>query len=207
MMRRARKIAVFGGTFDPIHFGHLIVSEEVRNKLGLEEVLFLPAGQPWLKASTPISPAKHRLEMVRLAIADNPHFELCTAEVDRPGPSYAVDTMDELRRRLGSEVKLFFLLGSDCLGELPRWKEPQRLIQLCRLVVFTRPGFSLPPMEGLELAIPGLAKNSVSVQVTQVDISATDIRRRVAQGAAVRQFVPPAVEDYILKQGLYRKPS
>lgn len=206
-MREARKIAVFGGTFDPIHFGHLIVSEEVRAKLALEEVLFIPAGQPWLKANRPVSSARDRVEMVRLAIADNPHFQLSTTEVDRPGPSYAVDTIDELRQRLGSEAKLFFLLGSDALDELPQWKEPRRLIQLCRLVVFTRPGFSLPPMEPLESAIPGLAKNSVSVQVPQVDISATDIRRRVAQGASIRQFVPLTVEKYILQQGLYRELS
>jgi len=194
---------VFGGTFDPIHLGHLAVAEEVRTTLGLAEVLFLPAGQPWLKADRSISPAKHRVEMVKLAIAGNPHFKLSSCEVDRPGPSYAVDTIDILQEQLGTEARLFFLLGSDALSELPQWKEPSRLIQICQLVAFTRPGFPLPPLEPLESAIPGLSQHVTFVEVPQIDISATQIRNRVSRGASLHGLVPQAVERYILEQGLY----
>jgi len=194
---------VFGGTFDPIHLGHLAVAEEVRTTLGLAEVLFLPAGQPWLKADRSISPAKHRVEMVKLAIAGNPHFKLSSCEVDRPGPSYAVDTIDILQQQLGAEARLFFLLGSDALSELPQWKEPSRLIQICQLVAFTRPGFPLPPLEPLESAIPGLSQHVTFVEVPQIDISATQIRNRVSRGASLHGLVPQAVERYILEQGLY----
>ena len=196
-------VGVLGGTFDPIHLGHLAVAEEVRTSLGLAEVLFVPAGQPWLKADRSISPAKHRVEMVKLAIAGNPHFKLSSCEVDRPGPSYAVDTIDILHHQLGTEAKLFFLLGSDALSELPQWKEPSRLIQICHLVAFTRPGFALPPLESLKPAIPGLAQHVTFVEVPQIDISATQIRNRVSRGASLHGLVPQAVERYILEQGLY----
>jgi len=169
----------------------------------LAEVLFVPAGHPWLKADRSISPAKHRVEMVNLAIAINPHFKLSTCEIDRPGPSYAVDTIDILQQQLGTEAKLFFLLGSDGLPELPQWKEPSRLIQICHLVAFTRPGFALPPMESLESAIPGLSQHVTFVEVPQIDISATQIRNRVSRGASIHGLVPQAVERYILEQGLY----
>src|SRR4030042_5347120 len=114
-------IGIFGGTFDPIHNGHLTVAEEVRVKLGLGQLLFIPAGQPWLKADRPVSSAKHRLAMLSLAIADNHHFAISTIEIERPGPSYTVDTIAALKRNLGVEVKIFFLLGSDALAELPQW--------------------------------------------------------------------------------------
>lgn len=199
-------IGVLGGTFDPIHLGHLAVAEEVRTSLGLAEVLFVPAGEPWLKADRPISPAKHRVEMVKLAIAGNPHFKLSSCEVDRPGPSYAVDTIDILQEQLGTEARLFFLLGSDALSELPQWKEPSRLIQICQLVAFNRPGFPLPPLEPLESAIPGLSQHVTFVEVPQIDISATQIRNRVSRGASLHGLVPQAVERYILEQGLYLTP-
>jgi len=206
------KIGVFGGTFDPIHLGHLAVAEEVRTSLGLAEVLFVPAGQPWLKvdktlrADRSISAAQHRVQMVKLAIAGHPHFKLSTCEVDRPGPSYAVDTIDILQQQLGTEARLFFLLGSDALSELPQWKEPSRLIQICRLVAFTRPRFALPSLESLESAIPGLSQHVTFVEVPQIDISATQIRNRVSRGASIHGLVPQAVERYILEQGLYLTP-
>lgn len=205
-------IGVFGGTFDPIHLGHLAVAEEIRASLGLAEVLFVPAGHPWLKVDKTlrvdksISPTKHRVQMVKLAIAGHPHFRLSTCEVDRPGPSYAVDTIDILQRQLGTEARLFFLLGSDALSELPQWKEPSRLIQICHLVAFTRPGFALPPLESLESAIPGLSQHVTFVEVPQVDISATQIRNRVSRGASIHGLVPPSVERYIQEQGLYLAP-
>ena len=196
-------IGVFGGTFDPIHLGHLTIAEEVRIELGLAQVLFVPAGQPWLKADRSITPAAHRLEMLSLAITGNPHFAISTIEVDRSGPSYTVDTIAALKRHLGEEVKLFFLLGSDALAELPQWKEPSCLVQMCQLVAFSRPGVALSSLEWLESAIPGISQCISFVEVPQIDISATQIRNRVAQGASIRQLVPQAVERYILEQRLY----
>ena len=195
-------IGVFGGTFDPIHIGHLIVAEEVRIKFGLGEVIFVPTGQPWLKANRPVSSAVHRLEMVRLAINTNPYFKLSTIEVDRPGISYTVDTMAILQQQLGAEARFLFLLGSDALAELPQWKEPSRLIQMCRLVVFTRPGAVLS-LQSLESAIPGISQRVIFVDVPQIDISATQIRQRVAQGASIRYIIPETVERYILEHKLY----
>jgi len=201
----SKDVAIFGGTFDPIHVGHLIVAEEVRVKLGVEEIVFVPVGQPWLKADRRISSGKHRLAMIRLAIADNPHFKVSTLEIDRPGLTYTVDTVDMLRRQMGSEAKLFFLMGGDSLRELPRWKEPKRLIQLCRLVVFTRPGSRLPSMNELEEGIPGVSDNIVIVEVPQIDVSATEVRQQVRQGDPIDELVLPAVKDYILGSGLYRE--
>lgn len=196
-------IGVFGGTFDPIHLGHLAAAEDVRVKLGLDEVIFVPAGQPWLKVDRLISPALHRLEMVSLAIADNPHFKVSTIEIDRSGPSYTVDTMAALRHQLGAKANLYFLLGGDALVELPQWREPSRLVQICQLVAFGRPGASLLSLRLLEEAIPGISQHIIFVEVSQIDISATQIRHRVAQGASLRQLVPEAVERYIREQGLY----
>ncbi len=200
-------IGVFGGTFDPIHRGHIAAAQKVKSVLGLETILFVPAGQPWLKADVPISSARHRVEMVRLAIAGKRYFQVSTTEVDRPGPSFTVDTIDILQRQLGSGAKLSFILGSDVLSDLPRWKEPSRLIQICQLVAFTRPGFAPPPLEWLESSIPGISKQVTFVEVPQVNVSASDIRRRVAQGASIRRMVPRTVEKYILDHGLYISPG
>ena len=203
-MTERRQLGVFGGTFDPIHLGHLTAADEVRIRLGLEKILFVPAGQPWLKANRAVTPSLHRLEMVRLAISGNPHFDLSTAEVDRPGSTYTVDTISMLRGQLGEDVDMLFLLGSDTLAGLPQWKEPQELIHLCRLAVFTRPGAPLPSLEALERAVPGISGRVVPVEVSEVDIGATEIRERVARGDPVTGLVLPAVERYIHEHGLYR---
>ena len=126
------KTGVLGGTFDPIHVGHLIVAEDIREKLGLGEVLFVPAGRPWLKLKEekPISAAEHRLAMVRLAIASNRHFKVSTLEIDRPGLSYSIDTVIELKAKLGAGAEIYFIVGPDALAELPQWKEPTRLVEI-----------------------------------------------------------------------------
>lgn len=200
-------IGVFGGTFDPVHHGHIAAAQKVKSVLGLETIFFVPAGQPWLKADVEVSSARHRVEMVRLAIAGKRYFQVSTTEVDRSGPSFTVDTIEVLQRQLGAAAKLCFILGSDALSDLPRWKEPSRLIQICQLVAFTRPGFVLPPLDWLESAIPGISEHVTFVEVPQVSVSASDIRRRVAQGASIRRMVPRAVEKYILDHGLYTSPK
>jgi len=201
------RVGVFGGTFDPIHLGHLAVARSIQSSLGLDNVVFVPAGQPWLKADTPVSRVEDRVQMLRLALARRRALELSTIEADRPGPSYTVDTMETLQRQLGSDADYFFLLGSDALMDIAKWKEPQRLIQLCQLVAFARPGFGLPTMEALEAAVPGISMRVVFAEVPQVNIRATDIRRRIVEGRSIQRLVPRAVERYILEHGLYEAGS
>jgi nicotinate-nucleotide adenylyltransferase len=194
-------IGILGGTFDPIHMGHLVIAEEARVKLGLSEVLFVPAGQPWLKLERSITPAVRRVEMVRRAIADNPHFKLCTLEVECPGSSYTVDTLTMLRKQRGSEASFFFILGRDTLAELPLWKEPQKLVQLCQLVVPPRLGSR--DLKHLGKAIPGLLDKVIQLDMPVIGISSSEIRQRIAQGLSIRYLVPPEVETYITEQKIY----
>ncbi len=196
-------IGVMGGTFDPVHNGHLIVAEEAITRLNLAVVILVPAGQPWLKIDHPISPAKHRVKMVRLAIADKPYLKLSTMEIERPGPSYAVDTIAELHAQLGSEDELFLILGWDSLAELPQWREPSRLIEMCKLVVAPRPGYSRPNLKKLEATIPGLSQRAMLMEKPEIDISASEIRNRVARGLSIRHLVPEPVNRYIKQHRLY----
>jgi len=196
-------IGVLGGTFDPIHNGHLAVAEEVRSRLDLAVILFVPAGQPWLNKTSPISAAEHRVEMVRLAIADKAHLKLSTIEIERPGATYTVDTMAELQAQLGAENDLFFILGWGSLAELPQWKEPSRLITLCHLVAVPRPGYPRPDLKALEALIPGLSQRVILLEKPEIDISASEIRDRVARGLSISHLVPEPVESYIKQHRLY----
>ncbi len=196
-------IGVLGGTFDPIHSGHLILAEEVRARLNLAEILFVPAGQPWMKVDGPISPAEHRVEMVRLAIADKPCFKLSTMEIERAGSTYTIDTIAKLKAQLGSEDELFFILGWDNLAELPRWRQSSRLITMCRLVAVPRPGYPLPDLKTLGAGIPGLSQRVTLMDRPEIDISASAIRDRVARGLSIHRLVPEPVERYIKEHKLY----
>jgi nicotinate-nucleotide adenylyltransferase len=197
-------VGILGGTFDPVHVGHLAIAEEVRRKLRLEEVLFMPAGQPWLKQRREITPAQHRLEMVMLATAPNPRFEVSTLELERPGATYTVDTMTQLRASLNRTRDLFFIVGFDSLADLPKWKEPERLLKLCRVAAVRRPGHTELDVDGLEAAVPGFRKSLVVVDAPLLDICASEIRRRVAEGLLITDMVPEAVARYIAQNDLYR---
>jgi nicotinate-nucleotide adenylyltransferase len=199
------KIGVLGGTFDPIHSAHLVIAEEARLKLGFAKVLFVPAGNPWLKTDRKITPAAHRVEMLKRAISANPYFELSTVEVDRTGPSLSVDTVTILQRQMGTGATLYFLVGWDSLTGLPQWKEPDRLIRLCKLVAVTRPGFSRPDLQALESSVPGVTGSVVWMDIQPMDISSSDIRDKVAQGMSIHGLVPDEVETYIKENKLYRK--
>jgi len=196
-------IGVLGGTFDPVHTGHIIVAEEARVKLNLAEVLFVPAGLPWLRGDSPVAAAEHRVHMVRLAIDGKPYFRLSMIEIERSGHSYTVDTIAELKGQLGAKDELYFILGWDSLVELPRWQEPSRLIAMCRLVAVPRVGCSAPDLDSLETSIPGLADRVILLDEPRVDISASGIRERVARGLPIDHLVPEPVERYIREQGLY----
>ena len=197
------KIGVLGGTFDPVHIGHLMVAEEARVSLNLAEILLVPAGQPLLKLDYPITPAEHRLQMLRLAIAGRPHFKVSTMEIERPGPSYTVGTIAELRVQYGSEDEMFFILGWDSFAQLPGWREPSRLIKMCYLVAVPRPGFHRPDLKALEDIIPGISERVMLLEKPQIDISASAIRALAAQGLPLRHLVPEPVEEYIRQHKLY----
>ena len=198
------KVGVLGGTFDPVHIGHLIIAEGVREELGLDEVLFVPAGQPWLKVDHNITLVVHRIEMVRLAISRNPHFKMSEVEVERSGPSYTIDTMMELRNRLGAQVDLFFILGCDALAQFPHWKEPKKLIELCKLAIVPRVNLVSPNLKDLESSIPGVSDRVSYVATPIIDISSSQIRGRLARGLSIRYLVPDKVEKYIANNRLYR---
>ena len=200
-------IGVLGGTFDPIHLGHLIVAEETRSQLDLAEVLFMPAREPWLKANNDISPAAHRVQMVRLAIADEPAFKMSTMEIERAGPSYTMDTIAELKGQIGVGDKLFFILGWDNLIQLPQWHEPSRLVQMCRLVAVPRVGYPHPKLKTLAAAISGLSQSVILLNTPQIEISSSEIRQRVARGLSIHHLVPEPVERYIRQHGLYTQNS
>ena len=201
----ARRIGILGGTFDPPHLGHLLIAESARTALGLESVWFLPAGEPWLKAGQRITAGVHRQRMVELAIADNPHFALCDAELRRAGPSYTADTLAELRAELADDCIIYFIVGSDVLPQFHRWQEPERILNLCRLAVIERPGGPANPIELLAVQYPAAyaAGAIVSVPGPAVDISASELRRRLAAGDLARYQIPDAVGDYIRRHGLY----
>ena len=196
------RVGLLGGTFDPIHNGHLVIAERVRLRLSLDEVLFMPAGRPRLRTSSPTSTA-HRVQMVRLAIAGRPYYKLSTMEIERLGPSYTVDTVAELREQLGSGEELYFILGWDSLVEFPRWREPSQIIKKCFLVAVPRPGSQRPDLSALGTLVPGLAERVILLDAPHVDIRASEIRRRVARGLPFGYLVPEPVADYIKQHGLY----
>ena len=196
-------IGVMGGTFDPIHNGHLVIAAEVRTRLNLAEILFMPAGQPWLKMNWTISAAEHRINMVQLAIEDNPYFRLSTMEVERSGPTYTVDTVTELKSQLGAGGEIFLILGWDSLTDLPQWREPSRLIEMCHLVVVPRPGYSNPNLKRLEASIPGLSQRVILLDSPRLDINSSAIRDRVARGLSIGHLVPESVDRYIREHKLY----
>jgi len=199
-----RKTGILGGTFDPVHTGHILLAEEVAGRLGLCEVVFIPAGHPWLKENGAITSAEHRLAMLKLAVAGRPLFSISTMELERPGPSYTADTMVELGRRRSAEEELYFILGWDNLKELPRWHQPQKLISLCKLAAVPRVGSQAPDLDELEKSLPGIKGRVAMLDGPHIDISASEIRRRVAAGLSIEGLVPPDVALYIEEHGLYR---
>ena len=197
------RVGLLGGTFDPPHYGHLVAAQEVAVQLSLDRVLFLPASQNPLKRGDPITPAEQRCEMVALAIADNPVFELSRLELDRPPPSY---TADLLRVLHAPGRELFFIVGGDILPELPRWREPHELFRLSRLVVVNRPGVPHPDLDALGDFDPKARERASIVEIPGLGIAARSLRRRVRDGLPIRYLTPPGVERYIAERGLYVRP-
>ncbi len=200
------RIGILGGTFDPVHLGHLAIAEEVRDRLDLDRVILIPAGRPWLKSGQRVTPADHRLAMVKLAVEDRPGLEVSSIEIDRPGPTYTVDTLSELRKELDSEVEIYFILGMDSIRELRRWYEPEKLFDMCTVVAVSRPDSRDVSSGEIEREFPAARGRIKTVRGPMLDISATDIRQRLAKGRSVSDSISPSVEQYIREHRLYRPP-
>jgi nicotinate-nucleotide adenylyltransferase len=185
-----------GGTFDPVHHGHLVAASEVASRFGLDEVIFVPTGQPWQKTQAPVSPAEDRYLMTVIATASNPRFSVSRVDIDRPGPTYTIDTLHDLRDRYGENSELFFITGADALEAILGWHRSDELFGMAHFVGVTRPGH--------DLSDAGFPDGAVTlVEVPALAISSTDCRARVAAGAPVWYLVPDGVVQYISKRSLY----
>ncbi|NJQ04832.1 nicotinate-nucleotide adenylyltransferase [Streptomyces lonarensis] len=197
-VHRRRRLGVMGGTFDPIHHGHLVAASEVASRFHLDEVVFVPTGQPWQKSHRDVTPPEDRYLMTVIATASNPQFSVSRADIDRPGKTYTTDTLRELRQQ-HPEADLFFITGADALGQILTWRDAGELFALAHFIGVTRPGHPLTD--------PGLPDGGVSlVEVPALAISSTDCRDRVAAGEPVWYLVPDGVVRYINKRELYRTP-
>lgn len=195
------RLGLFGGTFDPIHLGHLILAEQCREAFGLDRVWFVVAGAPPHKPGER-TPVAHRLEMVRIAVAGHPAFEASEIEARRPGPHYSVETLEYVHRERPDE--LFFIIGADSLADLPSWRQPAEIARLATIVVVNRPGIDLLAPAALPDFGPG-SNPLRPVTIPPIGIASHDLRRRLAKGRSVRYMVPRGVEAYIEAQGLYRE--
>jgi nicotinate-nucleotide adenylyltransferase len=191
------RIGVMGGTFDPIHHGHLVAASEVGHFYSLDEVIFVPTGQPWQKKGRQVSPAEHRYLMTVIATASNPRFSVSRVDIDRPGPTYTIDTLRELRSQYGPDAELFFITGADALEKMMTWQDVDELFKLAHFVGCTRPGH--------RLSGAGLPDGRVSlIEIPALAISSTNCRERVSQGEPIWYLVPDGIVQYISKNRLYR---
>jgi nicotinate-nucleotide adenylyltransferase len=198
------RLGLFGGTFDPIHMGHLLMAEVTRDSLALTRVLFVPAGDPPHKQTVEKTPAPHRRAMVERAISGNPHFELSPVDLERPGPHYALDTVRLIRARYDLPAEAcHFIIGADSLNDLPHWYQAAQLIYACRLAVIHRPGYP-PDVTALEALLPGLTARLDWVEMPLSGLSSREIRARVQARRSIRYQVAEGVETYIQQNRLYR---
>jgi nicotinate-nucleotide adenylyltransferase len=199
-----RRIGIFGGTFDPPHVGHLILAEESYAQLGLDLVLWVLTPHPPHKVRRKITPTSDRLEMVQKAIMGNPAFEISRADIDRPPPHYALDTVRAIRKR-NTDAELIYLMGSDSLADLPDWHDPRMFVQVCDAIgIMCRPG-GLIDLQDLEAEIPGLESKVCFIQAPLLEISSSRLRLRIRQGLAFRYYLPSPVYEFIQHRNLYRE--
>lgn len=206
MANNKLKLGIMGGTFDPIHFGHLVTAEAVRVEFNLDKVIFVPAGNPPHKVKRAVTDKKHRYLMTILATVTNPYFEVSAIEIDREGYTYTIDTIKEFKRIYGEETELYFITGADAILEIFTWKNADELLKLCNFVAATRPGFEKKLIdEKLEKTKEIYGKEIYRVSVPSLAISSTDIRERVSSRRPIKYLLPESVERYIEKCGLYKK--
>lgn len=203
----AERIGLYGGSFNPIHCGHLIVARSIRERLDLGRVIFLPSRRPPHKADEGLAAVEHRSEMVRRAITSEPGFEFSDYDLTRDGPCYTIDTVAYFRGRIAKGVELFWIIGGDSLAELPTWRRARELVDACRIVTVARPGVGGVDWEALGKLFDDVQVKRLRggvVDTPLIDISSTDIRCRIRDGRSIRYLVPDCVRDYINEHGLYR---
>lgn len=202
---KLKRIGIMGGTFNPIHRGHLALAKAAKEQYALDRIIFIPAGNPPHKASREVIDKEHRLKMVKMAIRGLKDFSSSRIELDRPGYSYAIDTFTALKRKYGKTAKLFYILGLDSINEILDWKKPLELFKLCEFIVGARPGTKIRTFRRL-VKFPPLQKEVDKIHLMELkeDISASEIRAKLKTGKPVSQVVPKVVEDYIRKKGLYK---
>ena len=194
-----RRVGVMGGTFDPIHHGHLVAASEVQSWFGLDEVVFVPTGQPWQKSHKTVSPAEHRYLMTVIATASNPRFTVSRVDIDRDGPTYTVDTLRDLHRVYGEGVEFYFITGADALADIFTWRNAEDLFALAHFVGCTRPGFAME-----QSSLTNIPTDRVTLlEIPALSISSTECRERTASGKPVWYLVPDGVVQYIAKHDLY----
>ena len=198
------RIGILGGTFDPIHIGHLVLAEEALSKLKLDQIWFIPTGKPWLKESLEITDGFNRLEMVKIATKSNPRFVASSIEIDRSGPTYTIDTLRYLKDKLGTETRIYFILGLDTLANFHRWNRPEEILDLCEFVVSNRPGFGNTKILDEQLErFESIGSITTLLNIPMLDISGTNLREMIRQGLSIKYRVPDGVEEYIYSNGLY----
>lgn len=197
------RLGIMGGTFDPIHIGHLACAEQVREAYGLDAVVFVPAGNPVFKQDRQVTRAGDRLEMCQLAVASNPAFDVSALEIERGGATYTVDTLRALRAFYPDNVELFFITGADAVAKISRWRESDEVARLARFIAVTRPGYNLGADVRRELEEGPFSVDFL--EITALSVSSSDLRRRVGEGKSIRYLTMSCVFDYIAEQGLYRK--
>lgn len=194
-----------GGTFDPIHYGHLVTAEAARSRFNLDSVVFVPSGKPPHKKDYPVTTSEHRYLMTVVAVVTNQYFDVSKIEIEREGYSYTIDTVKELRK-MYPDTELYFITGADAVLEIVTWKSMNEILDYCHLIAATRPGYEL---DGLRNSLKGAAGKNIqkihSIEVPALSISSTDIRKRVAHGKPIKYLLPESVEQYILKNNLYRE--
>ena len=204
---KGKRIGIMGGTFDPVHLGHLVAAETARNEFKLDQVVFIPAGDPPHKKNYSVTDAEDRFAMTVLATTHNRHFAVSRIEIERCGPSYTIDTVNQLREKLGQDVELFFITGADAILDIIKWKHPAELLKTCKFIALTRPGYNL---DELDTIIEKLGfhdwetKGIINIlEIPAVNISSTEVRNMVRCGHSIGYMVPDLVEDYIVKNNLY----
>lgn len=199
-----KRFGIMGGTFDPVHYGHLVAAEEVRTQFQLYKVIFVPSGRPPHKLNSQISSIEHRFAMTSLAISSNPFFEISNLEMRRTGYSYAIDTVMEFQKLFGTTSEIFFITGVDAILEILTWKKVEHLLFLCQFIAATRPGFNLKELEGVLANLPVVCRRRIYIlDIPEVAISSTDIRQRVKEGHSIKYLLPESVEKYIYHHRLY----
>lgn len=193
---RTKRLGIMGGTFDPIHNGHLVAASEVAHRFNLDQVLFVPTGQPWQKEQHNVTDAEHRYLMTVIATAADARFEVSRVDIERPGPTFTVDTLKDLRHQFGAELELFFITGADALSKILTWRDHEAVVEMAHLIGVTRPGHNLQN--------PGLPSEAITLmEIPALAISSTDVRARVAKSEPIRYIVPDGVSFYIKKHRLY----